>query len=180
MSKRLRQFFGSVWVLLTKEHLPVWLTLALTISGATMAYLVAPVLNQKFEIQTARREFVVESLNEFGTNSKQIIDKVHEIIRSEKGDLNKQLAFDLDSQIAQIQYQAVELTYVLPEKAEQVVGYQRSLATLKAAVGVYYANKDTDQLVSALKDTSEKSLNLYAGLLETVGFKLSPKPMGAP
>ncbi len=168
---RIGRLLNYLYIVFFDVNIPVWLTLLLTILGAFCAYELAPRLNEKFEIQAARREFIVNNLKEFGTSSKLIIEKVHHIVTAPNGSLSKLDYLEVDGLIAKIQYDAVQLTYILPDKESEVVYYQNSLLKLKVEIENFYKTNNSTDVVAALKKAEENSLGLYAALLESVGFK---------
>ena len=53
--KSIRNFFPYMFGTLVGASIPVWLTLLLTVGGAYIAYYLAPNINEKFEIQAAKK-----------------------------------------------------------------------------------------------------------------------------
>lgn len=165
----MRNFFSYIGRILVRENIPVWLSLLLMIFGALSAYVIAPVINEKFQIQIAKREFLVSSMVNFADDTKSFIDGVGVFINEDSP--TKEARILLLSKAANLNFSAVQLAFVIPEEKKLLLGFQTSLNEIQGIIAVSENRTDKEDIVKSLKILSEQSLNIYKTLAETAGFE---------
>lgn len=157
-----------LWQLIVDDKIPVWLTLLLMILGALGAYWLAPVVNEKFELQVAKREFLVSSMKDFAKDSKSFIDAVGNFVNDPSPD--KASRISLVSKAAELNFFAVQLTYVIPEDKLLLLDFQNSINKVQRTVGIKFDDTNQSVILGDLKIMSQNSLLIYKSLAEKAGL----------
>ena len=166
----MKRFFSYVASVLVKDNVPVWMTLAIFIAGAFATYLIAPLINEKFEIQAARREFLVHSLNSFSAETKNVIDAVFESLDAPNQILYDKSVHNLSPSISKLQFSSTQLLYVVPDQGEMIVAFQRSLDELQDELIRHRVGSDAAPIVTKSKELTKRSLAIYESLLRKTGL----------
>ncbi|TXN07508.1 hypothetical protein FV222_02265 [Methylobacterium sp. WL103] len=164
------RFFRAAWKLLVGENIPVWLSLILMALGAYATYQLAPSINEKFQIQAAKREFLVDNMKSFADSTKDLIDVISKAINEKDQQKYNQQIADANRLIAKLQFSSVQLMYVIPEYSNSVVSFQKSVEDLQNRITLYRPQEYTGDILQELKLTSKKSLEIYSILMKKAGI----------
>lgn len=167
---KIKSFFSYIASVLIRDSVPVWMTLAIFVAGAFATYLIAPLINEKFEIQAARREFLVHSLNSFSSETKTVIDVVFESLNASNQILYDKSIHNLSPSISKLQFSSTQLLYVVPDQGETIVAFQRSLDELQDELIRYRIGSDAAPIVAKSKELTRRSLSIYESLLRKTGL----------
>lgn len=162
------KFIKYLWTVISGEKMPVWLALLLIVSGAVGTYLVAPKLNENFQLEVAKREFLVSSMSDFALATKSFIDGVGKLI-NERSPSNEQRV-GLVSKAAELNFFAVQLTYILPDEKGLLLEFQKNVARVQKSVATRQDSSDNDAIIEDLKKVSIQSLAIYQALARKTGL----------
>jgi hypothetical protein len=140
------------------------------VAGALSAYLIAPLINQKFEIQAARREFLVKNLEEFSVDTKSLIDVVYKSVNETDQQKYNGLVSDLSPTVSKLQFSATQLLYVVPEDAQTITVFQKSLDDMQDSLIAHKVGSDTSPVLTQAKMLMRQSMNIYELLLSKAGL----------
>lgn len=170
IKERWPKFKSYICEVLFGHNIPVWMTLFLVIAGAVATYFIAPSINQKFELQRARREFLVGNLNSLAGDTKHLLDEVSAVITTDSDtELQRKIEL-LNPLIAKLQFSAVQLVQVVPESAEDIVEFQRDLQRLQTFMTSYKLKSNNSDMLSITKSIGANSLHIYGILLKKAGI----------
>jgi hypothetical protein len=155
---------------LARESIPVWLSLLLVVAGALGAYWIAPLINEKFEIQAARREFLVKNLEGFSADTKGLVDIIYKSINEKDPAKYKSAIGDAGPLISKLQFSATQLLYIVPDEFEAIVKFQKSLDSLQDVLIAHKAGNDSVEILSRAKLLMQQSLSIYEALLSRAGL----------
>lgn len=136
--KCLRFSWTYLWSILTQSQMPVWLTLVAGILGFLVTYWLVPELNQKFEQQRIRTEFVISKLDALNVRTNNLVGLIavlnNRVINGDPNtpDLNE----DLFRSVSELHWTALDLGVVFRSAtaAQYIQEYQRSLDALRKAL----------------------------------------------
>lgn len=148
--------------------MPVWLALLLFILGAFGTYSLAPKLNESFQLQVAKREFMVESMKDFATTTKSFINDVGKLVNEKQP--SDELRISLVSKSAELNFFAVQLSYVIPEKSDLLLKFQKSVEGVQKSIGDTRVETNRDVVIEQLKAVSIQSLLIYQALAKKAGL----------
>lgn len=166
----MRTFSRRLIKLLTQEHIPVWMTLCLFVLGTLVTYWVAPKINAQFEMQAARREFLVKSLQSFADETKRVVDIASEAISQKEQATYLQWLSEESPSIAKLQFSAAQLIYVIPEYGDKIVSFQKELDSLQDSLISFQAGRDPTPIIERAKSLTVDSLDIYDALLREAGL----------
>ncbi|MDW9518090.1 hypothetical protein GOC53_19820 [Sinorhizobium medicae] len=166
----IKRFFSYVGSVLMRDTIPVWLSLVLMVLGAGATYWLAPKINAQFEVQAARREFLVKNLESFSSDTKSLIDVVSKSVNESSQFKYNSLVADLNPSIAKLQFAATQLLYIVPEHSREIVAFQRMLDQMQDNLLSFKAGGDPTTLLNASKSLMMQSLQIYEVLLAKAGF----------
>lgn len=164
----LRKFFAYLWATICGEKMPVWLALLLIIAGAIGTYKVAPKLNQGFQLQVAKREFMVDSMKDFASTTKSFIDGVSKLVNERNPTEETRVA--LIAKAAELNFFAVQLSYVIPEQSDLLLKFQENVVNVQETVAQESTNSLNGEIIAQLKVVSVQSLLIYQALAEKAGL----------
>jgi hypothetical protein len=166
----LKRVFSRVCEFLTTDKMPVWLSLLLVLGGALVSYYIAPVINEKFEMQAARREFLVKNLEQFSVDVKLLLDMVAKGVNSESKDDLQKVVMEVNPFISKIQFSVTQMSFLLPNDAPLLVKFQASLERLQADFEGYTFGADSAKIIVSVKETMVLSITVYRALLDRAGL----------
>lgn len=158
----------SFWAVICGNKIPVWMTLLLIILGAFGSYLVAPKLNEEFQLQVAKREFLVGSMKDFTVATTSFIDGVSKLVNEKSP--SDELKISLISKAVELNFFAVQLSYVIPEQQEMLLRFQEDVEQVQNSVALSKGGIQKDELVAQLKGVSVQSLLIYQALAQKAGL----------
>lgn len=170
MWSKIKQTFGHIFEVLVSDSIPVWLSLVLMLLGAVATYYIAPLINEQFEIQAARREFLVKNLEDFSSNTKDLIDVISKSVNENSQFKYDDLVSDANPSIAKLQFSATQLVYIVPENHKQIIEFQKTLDTLQNALLSHKAGTSSEGVLETSKQLMRQSLVIYDALLKKAGF----------
>ena len=122
--------FISVWAylrskgryvgrLLLREKMPVWLVLFGILIGSLVTYLVAPVLNSKFEVAKARAAYVTENLKGLNTDTANLFADLASVAMevSTNQEISTTTRSELIKAVVILQWRANEYEVLFPDEA---------------------------------------------------------------
>src|SRR4051794_14678980 len=118
---KFKGWVSHIFGVLVSDSIPVWLSLTLMVLGALTTYWIAPLINQKFEIQAARREFLIKNLEEFSSSTKNLIDVVSKSVNEKSQFKYDVIVSEANPSIAKLQFSATQLVYIVPENHDQII-----------------------------------------------------------
>lgn len=166
----IKRFFSYVGDVLIRDSIPVWLSLMLMVLGAGATYWLAPKINAQFEVQAARREFLVKNLENFSGDTKSLIDVVSKSVNESSQFKYNALVADLNPSIAKLQFAATQLLYIVPEHSNEIVAFQRTLDQMQDSLLAFKAGSNPAAVLNASKSLMKQSLQIYEVLLAKAGF----------
>lgn len=169
-TKRAAVHIGRV---LVADAIPVWLSLILMLLGAAATYYIAPLINEQFEIQAARREFLIKNLDDFSTNTKSLLDVVSKGINEASQTKYDTLVSDANPSIAKLQFSATQLVYIVPQESKLIVEFQRTLVTMQDTLLAHKVGTGSSEILQQSKTLMKQSLLIYDALLRKAGFASS-------
>jgi hypothetical protein len=170
MKKFLAYILKVIWNFLAEEKMPVWLSLVLVAIGGYSTYYIAPVINEKFEMQAARREFLVKNLDQFSGDVKSLFDLVASGLNSStKYELEK-VKIEVNPVVAKIQFSATQINFLIPRNAALVVKFQRSLNSLQDDMISHSFGQDSSEIRSDMREMTDLSMQVYRALLRRAGL----------
>lgn len=170
MFDRTRKLIAAGCAVLTRDTIPVWLSLALMVLGALATYLLAPMINAQFEIQAARREFLVKNLENFSNDTKSLIDVVAKSVNETSQVRYNSMVSEINPSIAKLQFSATQLLYIVPEHSPAIVDFQKTLDSLQDSILSFRVGSQPQEILSNSKDLMVGSLVIYEALLQKAGF----------
>lgn len=165
--RRLLTYIGDV---LVKDTIPVWLSLLLMVAGAVATYWLAPKINAQFEVQAARREYLVKSLESFSGDTKSLIEVVAKSINEKSRFKYDELVAAMNPNIAKLQFSGTQLLYVVPEQSANIVSFQETLSKLQNEVLAFEPGADPGPILDTSKLLLSQSLRIYEALLARAGL----------
>ncbi len=165
---QIQRFLPYLWSTICGEKMPVWLALLLIVLGAFGTYAIAPKLNEGFQIQVAKREFMVDSMKDFATTTKSFIDGVGKLVNENQP--SDELKISLVSKAAKLNFFAVQLTFIIPEKKNLLLKFQESVEDVQKSVARVTVDTQRDVIITQLKDVSVQSLLIYQALAKKAGL----------
>lgn len=167
-----KRFLRKICEVLLADSIPVWLSLFLMIIGAIATYYVAPLINEQFEIQGARREFLIKNLEEFSANTKNLIDVVSKGVNEKSQFKYDALVAEANPSIAKLQFSATQLLYIVPENHTEIVEFQRSLVAMQDELLSHQVGEGGENILTISKQLMRQSLVIYDSLLRKAGFSI--------
>jgi len=168
----LKRLLRKICDVLVADSIPVWLSLFLMIIGAIATYYVAPLINEQFEIQGARREFIVKNLEEFSGSTKDLIDVVSKAVNENTQFKYDALVAETNPSITKLQFSATQLLYIVPENHAEIVGFQRALVAMQDELLAHRVGQDGENILAISKQLMRQSLVIYDSLLRKAGFSI--------
>ncbi|MDX8518738.1 hypothetical protein [Mesorhizobium dulcispinae] len=165
--KRICAHMGNV---LLKDTIPVWLSLILMVLGAWATYWLAPKINAEFELQSARREFLVKNLESFSSDTKGLIDVISKGVNETDKLKYQAIIAEVNPSVAKLQFAATQLLYVVPEKSDEIVAYQSTLDKLQDSFLTFRVGQNAEGILSDSKSLMRQSLQIYESLLTKAGL----------
>ncbi len=170
MWKGLKRLTCYFWSVLIKDSIPVWLSLCLMVVGAFATYYIAPLINQQFQIQEARREFLVKNLGEFSSDTKSLIDVVYKAINeTDQQKFDTQIS-GISPTVSKLQFSATQLLYVVPDDAQAITLFQKNLDEMQDSLISHKVGSDPSLVLAQAKILMRQSLNIYEILLAKAGL----------
>jgi hypothetical protein len=166
-TKRVVAHLGHV---LLSDVIPVWLSLVLMILGAGAAYYIAPLINEQFEIQAARREFLIKNLEDFSSTTRSLIDVVSKGVNERSQFKYDALVAEANPSIAKLQFSATQLVYIVPQNHEQIIAFQKTLIAMQEQLISHSVGSSSSELLDTSKSLMKQSLLIYDALLRKAGF----------
>lgn len=155
---------------LLEEKMPVWLSLLLVLGGGWATYYLAPAINEKFEMQVARREFLVKNLEQFSTDVKSLLDLVSKGVNAKnKNDLDS-VIMEINPFVSKIQFSVTQMNFLLPRDAILLVQFQRSLEKLQTDLKGYTVGESSVEIIGDIKEVMILSMQVYRALLDRAGL----------
>ncbi|MBX4858497.1 hypothetical protein HJA86_00620 [Rhizobium bangladeshense] len=170
MIYRLKRLLTHVCAVMLKDSIPVWLSLILMVLGAGATYWLAPKINAQFEIQAARREFLVKNLESFSNDTKNLIDLIAKGVNEGNQFKYSVLVSDINPSIAKLQFSATQLLYIVPDHSAEVVSFQKTLDQLQDSLLSFRAGNDPTAILETSKKLLKQSLLIYEAMLAKAGF----------
>ncbi len=170
MWRSLKTSFRKFIDLLVSDTIPVWLTVLLMFFGAVATYYVAPIINEKFEMQAARREFLVKNLEDFSGNAKTLIDVVSKAVNEKSQFKFDALVADANPSISKLQFSATQLIYIVPDSHSNILEFQRTLDALQDKLVKHKTDSDASPIMVDAKNLMKQSLLIYDALLKKAGL----------
>lgn len=170
MMNPLRRLLSHVSGVLLKDSIPVWLSLILMILGAGATYWLAPKINAQFEIQAARREFLVKNLENFSDDTKNLIDAISKGVNETSQFKYNSLLSEINPKIAKLQFSGTQLLYIVPEYSSEILTYQKTLDQLQDIIISFQVGNDTTKILENSKSLMKQSLQIYEALLSKAGL----------
>lgn len=165
-----KRFLCLVRNILIRDTIPVWLSLILMILGAAATYWLAPKINAEFELQSARREFLVKNLENFSNDTKGLIDVISKSV-NESDQLKYNLVItEINPSIAKLQFAATQLLYIVPENSSEIVSFQKTLDGLQDRLLEFKIGENANEILSDSKSLMKQSLQIYEALLAKAGL----------
>lgn len=165
--RRLLTHIGNV---LVKDTIPVWMSLLLMVAGAIATYWLAPKINAQFEVQAARREYLVKNLESFSGDTKNLIDVVAKSVNEKSKFKYDELVSNINPSIAKLQFSGTQLLYVVPQQSADIVSFQRTLSVLQNEMLAFQPGGDPSSIVETSKLLLTQSLVIYEALLARAGL----------
>lgn len=159
----------SRWIgFFCQDRVPIWLMLVLTIGGAFGAYWVAPQVNETFQIQAAKREFLVRSMTDFSSSTNEFLDKLSKFVN--ESDPSKEQRVELLSEATALNFYAVQIAYVLPNESELLADFQTEVVDAQSIIASDTNNVDKAELIKSAQNIGRYSLQIYSKLSKKIGF----------
>jgi hypothetical protein len=162
----------KIYNVLVADSIPVWLSLSLMLLGTVATYFIAPLINEKFELQSTRREFLVKNLEDFSANTKNLIDVISKGVNEKSQFRYDALVGEANPSIAKLQFSATQLVYIVPEKHQEIVEFQRTLVAMQDELLTHKVGNDTQGILVTSKQLMKQSLIIYDSLLRKAGFSI--------
>ena len=166
----LRQLANIVFAFLVRDTIPIWLSLLLMILGAGATYVLAPKINAEFEIQAARREFLVKNLENFSGDTKELIDVVAMSVNEGSQVKYRSLVAEINPSIAKLQFSGTQLLYIVPDHSAEILSFQKTLSLLQDNLLSFRVGSDPAAILETSKLLMRQSLIIYEALLTKAGF----------
>lgn len=123
---------------LLEKQMPVWLTLLILVSGAAGTYLLLPRVNQEFEQQRIRTEFVISKLEALNQKTNELISNItvlnNRVLR--QSPVSEEMKDGIGRNIVELQWKAIELSVMFnSEKSGRLINeYQKKLDALRVVI----------------------------------------------
>lgn len=166
----MRRFFTYIGNVFIKDVIPVWLSLFLMILGAFATYWLAPKINAQFEIQAARREFLVKNLESFSGDTKNLIDTISKSVNERSRVRYDDLVSTINPGIAKLQFSGTQLLYIVPEQSAGIVSFQKTLSELQGQMLAFEPGSDPKPILELSKSLLTQALGIYEALLSKAGL----------
>jgi hypothetical protein len=153
---------------LCQDRVPIWLMLFLTIGGALGAYWVAPHVNETFQIQAAKREFLVESMTDFSSSTNDFLDKLSKFVND--SDPTREQRVELLSEATALNFYAVQIAYVLPNETKLLADFQNEVLAAQSIIANDTIDPEKEELIQRAKNIGQYSLQIYSKLSKKIGF----------
>jgi hypothetical protein len=164
----LRTLLLKFWNVICGDKVPVWLTIILIACGAAGSYYVAPKLNENFQLQIAKREFLVQSMGDFAVTTKAFIDGVGKLINIPEP--SDQQRVELVSKAAELNFFAVQLSYILPDEQAALLRFQDAVERIQKSIGHIEGKQPNEAIITELKEVGVQSLLIYKALAQKAGL----------
>lgn len=135
-----------------------------------MTYWVAPLINEKFEIQSAKREFLVKNLENFSSDTRKLIDTIFNSMSENRQDIYNLSVQAASPAFTKLQFSATQMAYIIPDQSSLIVDFQRKLDVLQDDLISYKVGTDNSKLVAQTKELTKSSLAIYDALLQKAGL----------
>ena len=171
----MRSFINKIGGFLARTETPLWVTLLGFIAGAVSVYFITPHLNQKFETQKIKTDYVMKSLDNINNKTQEMLSEIS--ITNRKigaGESNFGENVDKATRLAtELQWKAIEISAVLDdqESAAIIKNFQQSLDKARVSISQI---KSTSTALLALEDLRKfipKSLALTNRIASLSGIK---------
>ncbi|MBB3948700.1 hypothetical protein GGQ73_004691 [Rhizobium skierniewicense] len=153
-----------------KDTIPVWMSLVLMVAGAIATYWLAPKINAQFEVQAARREYLVKNLESFSGDTKNLIDVIAKSVNEKSKFKYDELVSSINPNIAKLQFSGTQLLYVVPQQSADIVSFQRTLRALQNDMLAFQPGDDPKPILDTSKLLLTQSLVIYEALLARAGL----------
>lgn len=163
-----------------RDTIPVWLSLILMVLGAAATYWLAPKINAEFELQAARREFLVKNLENFSGDTKSLIDLVSKGVNETDRTRYQSIIAEVNPSVAKLQFAATQLLFVVPEQSEKIVAFQTTLDSLQDSFLSFKVGGNADGVLNGSKSLLKQSLQIYKSLLAKAGLGDDIRPPPQP
>ncbi|RWB66813.1 hypothetical protein [Mesorhizobium sp.] len=175
----MKRFFSSLGNVLVRDTIPVWLSLILMVLGAAATYWLAPKINAEFELQSARREFLVKNLENFSSDTRGLIDVISKGVNETDREKYQAIISDVNPSVAKLQFAATQLLYVVPEQSEEIVAFQMTLDKLQDSFLSFRIGGNATGILNDSKSLMKQSLQIYESLLAKAGLgdHIRPVPL---
>ncbi|MEQ8306082.1 MAG: hypothetical protein RIA09_05940 [Hoeflea sp.] len=168
MIAKIGRFLGYLRNVVCGEKVPVWLTILLIILGAVGTYFIAPKLNEGFQLQIAKREFLVASMQDFAGTTKSFIDDVARLVNTDEPDAQQRV--ELVAKAAELNFFAVQLSYIIPDERERLLRFQENVERVQKSIAQSDGVDDNEAIIAELKEVGAQALHIYEALAKEAGF----------
>lgn len=170
MMRGIKRLFCHIGNILIRDTIPVWLSLMLMFLGASATYWLAPKINAQFELQSARREFLVKNLENFSNDAKGLIDVISKGVNETNQVKYNSIISEINPSIAKLQFAATQLLYIVPENSAKIVAFQVTLDEMQDNLLSFKAGGDPTNILNGSKSLMKQSLQIYEALLTKAGL----------
>lgn len=140
------------------------------VAGAVATYWLAPEINAQFEVQAARREYLVKNLESFSGDTKSLIDAVANTVNEKSSFRYGELVATVNPSVAKLQFSGTQLLYVVPEQSAKIVSFQKTLSKLQTEMLAFAPGNDPKSIMDTSKSLLTQSLEIYEALLAKAGL----------
>ncbi len=140
------------------------------VAGAIATYWLAPKINAQFEVQAARREYLVKNLESFSGDTKGLIDVVASAVNEKSRPKYGELIATINPSVAKLQFSGTQLLYVIPEQSANIVAFQKTLSELQNEILAFQPGNDAKSILDTSKSLLTQSLGIYEALLAKAGL----------
>ncbi|MBS9476080.1 hypothetical protein [Ancylobacter radicis] len=170
MMQRLRSSAAHLLAVLAGHSMPVWLSLVLVMGGAVATYYIAPLINAQFEIQVARREFLVANLTQFSVDTKELIESVGELINENDQNKREKILQNVNISLTKLQFSSAQIARIIPKESGLIVAFQRHLLKLQESLSIQDRNKQNLEIKDSVKNIVPQSIIIYDLMLDRAGL----------
>lgn len=181
ISKKLKNFLHCALKHLCRDGVPVWLTLLIFALTALGTYFLAPIINQKFELQKIQTEYIANNLNELNKSTYKVIADVDSytnlLLTESKSPETKKLERDIRNEITQLHWRSIELKIIFNKNKNAdlaIEEYQISLNRISNAI----AGSNREEIYDATQRFAKSSAKIIDMLADKAGLKLHLEQTG--
>lgn len=173
----MKQLWVSVCAVLCGTEVPVWLKLAGISLGVVGTYFLLPYINQDFERQKIKTEFVLRTFDDLNLKSRSVVTDLSKVNRGwTQGRNSDQSSIDsILSKITELQWKALELSVIFEgSKSISIIeDYQIALDKLRLTLVTLKDDNSAVALIDSIETFATASVAVMREVSSLSGLNFS-------